>query len=331
MKPLARYASLANYADLTRSLGGDPVSLMRDVGLDPAGIAVQDRWVPAGQICELLELTAAAVECDDFGLRLAEQRRLSNLGPLSLVLREEPDVRSALDMLIRHQRMYNEAVDTRVQIVDGVATVRVAIKLERLTADRQSVDLATGVVFGFLRSLIGSTWTPIAVSSAHPAPADLTAAVRLFGGTARYDRDFDGVVLHEADLERPNIAADAQLRSYARSLISVSSPTERSAVERTRELIEMLLPTGRCSADQVARSLGVDRRTVHRHLAAEGSSFSREVDQVRTELARHLVAGRRYQIAEVGRMLGFETAGNFSRWFRSRFGASPREFRKRNS
>jgi hypothetical protein len=44
-----------------------------------------------------VEISAAASGRDDFGLRLAGFRRLANLGPLALAIREEPDVRSALD------------------------------------------------------------------------------------------------------------------------------------------------------------------------------------------------------------------------------------------
>ncbi|MEB3035227.1 AraC family transcriptional regulator ligand-binding domain-containing protein, partial [[Mycobacterium] nativiensis] len=102
MKPLARYASLYGYADLTRSLGVDPIPLLRERGLDPASLNLQDRWLPAVTVAELLEKTAAVSGCDDFGLRLAERRRFANLGPLSLAVREEPDVRSALHMLARY-------------------------------------------------------------------------------------------------------------------------------------------------------------------------------------------------------------------------------------
>ena len=94
MKPLARYAALNGYADLSRSLGTDPSELLRRCGLDPAGLALPDRWVPAVAVATLLERSAQASGQDDFGLRLAERRRFSNLGPLSLVIREEPDVRS---------------------------------------------------------------------------------------------------------------------------------------------------------------------------------------------------------------------------------------------
>ncbi|GAA4749262.1 AraC family transcriptional regulator [Gordonia alkaliphila] len=328
MKPLARYGSLANFVQLTRSLRLDPNLLMRSVGLDPGGVAVQDRWVPAEAIIELLELTADQAHKPDLGLRLAELRRLSHLGPLSLVLREEPDVRSALTLLARHERMYNESLRTLVTVHDGVADIRVELDVGHPIADRQSTDLAVGVLFSLIRELAGDSWRPLSVSFAHPPPEDDTTARRIFGGLARYHRDFNGLTVAEADLDRPVSQSDPQLREYSRRILSELDPgAAPSTTVRTRELVEMLLPTGRCTVDQVASSLGVDRRTVHRRLAAEGASYSSVVDDTRAALAEHLVAAQRYSFTDVAMMLGFSSPSNFSRWFRGRFDCTPRQWR----
>jgi hypothetical protein len=128
--PLARYASLNNFVELTRSLGLDPAAMVREAGLDPAGLDAQDRWAPAGAIAELLERAAAASGCD-FGIRLAELRRFSNLGPLSLVVREEPDVRSALRILRRYEHLYNEALHIHLAEADAAATIRIGSTCRR--------------------------------------------------------------------------------------------------------------------------------------------------------------------------------------------------------
>jgi AraC-like DNA-binding protein len=98
-------------------------------------------------------------------------------------------------------------------------------------------------------------------------------------------------------------------------------------VTRVRELIEHLLPTGRCSIAQVARSLGVDRRTVHRRLAESGETFSSLVTVVRVELAERLVPNSRRSLTEIAVQLGFSEPSAFSRWFRGQFGCSPKEWR----
>ena len=118
--PLVRYAFLSGYATLCDSLGLDWAAIMRSAGLDPAGLAVQDRWIPATAVAEVLEVSAAASEREDFGLQLVQFRRLANLGALTLVIREEPDARSVLELLIRYAHTYNQAIRIRLAEADGL-------------------------------------------------------------------------------------------------------------------------------------------------------------------------------------------------------------------
>lgn len=134
------------------------------------------------------------------------------------------------------------------------------------------------------------------------------------------------------DLDTVNPVSDPQLRTYARSYFeSVADTRDATVLNRVRELIEVLLPTGRCSVDQVARSLSVDRRTVHRHLADSGETFSSLVNATRTQLAEQLVANPHRSLTDVSQLLGFSAPSAFSRWFRERFGRSPRAWRNQQS
>src|SRR5215212_3967986 len=110
MRPGARCATLHGFPELCRSLGVEPGPLLTALGLDEAAPAEPDRWVPAAAVAELLERSAAESGRDDFGIQLARRRRWSTVGPLSVVLREEPDLRSALTLLLRYEYTVNEAV-----------------------------------------------------------------------------------------------------------------------------------------------------------------------------------------------------------------------------
>lgn len=327
MKPLARYAALNGYVDLARALGLDPRPLMKGAGLDPAGLGQQDRWIPAAAIARLLEGSATASGRQDFGLQLAERRRFANLGPLSLVIRDEPDVRSAVRLLMRYERTYNESLRLHLSEANGVATIRVALDFGELLEARQSLELAVGVLHRLLRGFLGARWHPLAVCLPHPAPRDQDTHRRVFGPGTRFDHEFAGIVCYTADLDSPNRMADPQLRPYAQHLLdSLAARDEATMLDRVREVIELLLPTGRCSADQVARSLGVDRRTVHRHLAGGGQTFSSLVDGIRVQLAIRMVQNRGRPLTEVAQLLGFSSPSNFSRWFRGRFGCAPSQW-----
>ncbi|MEV4649571.1 AraC family transcriptional regulator [Saccharopolyspora sp. NPDC049357] len=328
-KPLARYAALTGYIEVSRTLNIDPIQLLRAVGLDPSSLDLQDRWVPAASVVRLLELSSAATGRPDFALKLAEHRRLSTLGPLSVSIREEPDARSALRMLIRYQHMYNEALRIRMTEREGLSTIQASIELSEPMAARQSIELALTVIHQLLRNLLGDQWHPVSVCFEHSRPADDSTHRRMFGAPLGFDHNFSGIVTYTSDLNEPNRLSDPGLRSYARQFLDTLSTPEEPMIEgRVRELIELLLPTGRCSIDQVARSLGVDRRTIHRHLAKSGQTFTSILDTTRAELANRLVTGERYSFTEISEMLAFSTSSSFSRWFHQRFGTSPRGWRK---
>ena len=102
MRDTIRSATLIGYAELARSVGLDPHRLMRKCGLNPSCLSDPDLRIDAASVAKLLETSAAESQVEDFGLRLSTARRLSNLGPFSLVVREETTARRALETLGRY-------------------------------------------------------------------------------------------------------------------------------------------------------------------------------------------------------------------------------------
>jgi AraC-like DNA-binding protein len=95
-----------------------------------------------------------------------------------------------------------------------------------------------------------------------------------------------------------------------------------------RQLVMALLPGGGCTAALVARHLGVDRRTLHRHLAAQGQSFSSLLQGLRCDwVERHLKQGQ-LPLADCATLLGFGSQSAFAYWFRCQFGCSVSQWRR---
>ncbi|MGN9804957.1 AraC family transcriptional regulator [Micromonospora sp. L32] len=332
LRPSIRYASLSGYLELALSLGLDPGALMRSIDLDPADLAIPDKWVPATRVARLLELSARASGHEDFGLRLAEYRQPSTLGPLSLVLRDEPDLRSALGLLMRYEHSYNEAIRIRLSEVNGLATVRLWLELGEPVPSRQGEELAVAALYGIIRDFLGPTWRPLSVCFSHGAPADVDTHARLLGDRLHFGHDFTGLVMYARDLDARNAAAQQDGRAQAtQALRSLAARSGADTSHRVRELVEVLLPTGRCSADEVARAMGLDRRTLHRHLSRADETFTTIVDSTRAGLAERYLANDRYSMTEISELLGFAAPSAFTRWFRHRFGDSPSQWRARRS
>ena len=64
----------------------------------------------------------------------------------------------------------------------------------------------------------------------------------------------------------------------------------------------------------------IDRRTVHRHLARSGETFSSLVDDVRAELAESYLESGKGSPTDVADLLGFSALSAFSRWHKRHFG-----------
>jgi AraC-like DNA-binding protein len=88
-----------------------------------------------------------------------------------------------------------------------------------------------------------------------------------------------------------------------------------------------LLPDGVCTVERVAQHLGMDRRTLHRRLAAEGLTFSGILDDTRRNMAVSLLSGSDRPLQSVADLLGFSSLSAFAHWFRRKFAQSASAYR----
>lgn len=326
MSQLVRSASLSGYDQLARSLGLNPSRMAAAAGAPRAAFDDPDLKISGEAVARLLEASARLSGRWDFGLRLAETRRLSNLGPVGLVARDQSTLRKALEVIGQFMWLHNEALTLTLVEADDLAIVGITIATAGRAVSVQAVELSLAVLFALLRSLFGPGWRPDAVLLRHPPPQDIATHVRVFGVRPEFNQSADGVVIRRADLDAPIADADPAMATQAERYVMLAASTRpRSMRDRVGELIVLLLPTGACSADRVAAHLGLARRTLYRRLAAEGAAFQDLVDERRRELILSLLSAGR-PLAEVADLAGFSASSGLSHWFRRHFGRPPREF-----
>jgi AraC-like DNA-binding protein len=327
---LIRSASLTNFAEIARKAGLDPARLLSEFGLPQRCLREPDLKVPIDSVRQLLEASAERSGLEAFGLLMAETRQLSNLGPVGLLVREQPTLRLAIEALARYSRKLNEALFLTIEESGDVVVLREVLIVGHAGPVRQATELAIGVAFRMLRTLLGPDWKPRRVCFAHDQPSNRSVHERVFGRRVEFGHDFNGIVCSKADLAAPNPNADPAMARYARQMLDadpVAQMPEASA--QVRELVVRLLAGGRCTITLVAQHLGVDRRTIHRRLAGEQQTFSAIVDAVRRELAVRYMKDRQRSLADVSSLLGFAAPSGFSRWYRRQFGGSASEHRSR--
>ena len=244
MTALIRSAVLTSFTDVAASCGLDARALLVDAGLPQRCLDEPDLKVPARAVAHLLELAAQRGHEPAFGLRLAESRRLSNLGPLGLLVRDEPTLRDALEAVMHHIHVHNEALTIGVEQHSNLVVVRLELTVEGRASLRQSTELAVGVTFRVLQIFMGASWQPRLVCFTHPKPASLRVHRRLFGRAVEFGHQFNGIVCNAADLDVPNPGADAVMVRYAQRLLEQTLDTSSRMSDRVRQLVVLLLPRG---------------------------------------------------------------------------------------
>lgn len=329
MTDFLRSAVLTGYADVARSVGLDPYQMLRDVGLSQACLVDLDMRVSSAAVRRLLEDSAALSGVENFGLRMARTRRLSVLGTLGMVVRDAPTVRNVMQLISANMRLHNEALALSLEEAQGVAILQEHLLVHDLAANRQSIELALGAVMPILRFFLGEDWVPRRVCFVHQAPKDDSLHRQLFGPVLEFGAEFYGIICSSADLDRPVKSADPVMARYARTQLEqahrLSDPT---TVQEVRQLVVMLLAKGQCTVVQVARQLGVDRRTVHRQLLKEGVTFSALVNEVRKDLSLRYLQSTQRPLTDIAALLGFSGSSAYSRWHQMQFACAASALRR---
>lgn len=328
MPLMVRAASLTGYAELARSIGLDAGKMLREAGLDRSCLSNPDQKIPCDALTALLENSAAAAYVFDFGLRLSEGRRLSNLGPIALAIRDAPTIREAVKIATRYLPLQSEALMLSFEVSGDVTFLKYDVLADARLPGRQRTEMGFTALYGMISQIAGAHWRRPRVWFSHSAPANLASHLRIFGPWVEFGRDCNALVFDTTDLDRPLDSSDPAMTSHVQQYLDpLLAQVNLSLAEKTKRLVHDLLISGRASADLVASGLGLSRRTLHRQLTEDGETFSSIVDAVRKDLVARRLSDEGVSLTDLAYQLGFSAPSGFSRWFRTEFGCSPTSWR----
>jgi AraC-like DNA-binding protein len=165
----------------------------------------------------------------------------------------------------------------------------------------------------------------------HARPADTLRHERLFRCELVFGSTVTQLVMSTKALDRVMPQADAGLRSLLEQradAMLARLPQSSGYAEQVLSLADSELRT--ISADHISGRLGVSERTLHRRLAAEGTSYRELIERARKAAAlRYLEQPR--SLEEVADLLGYASTQSFQRAFRRWTGTSPGSYQRQLS
>jgi hypothetical protein len=226
------------------------IAVVRDFGLDAAAILTEAGWspgllddpdnvVPFSAMCRLMYVAAARTEGSHFGLLVGAKAGLSVLGALGFISRSAPDVRSALELLIRHFAHHATGAAASFEEEGEVARLGHRILRPEVPGSIHMNAGALAVGFQLMRVLCGPYWRPLETSFAFQRPADELPYRDLFGDRVRFEASGSALSFSASWLDCEIVGADPELLRVLLPMVSVvKTPNDRDLRDEVCGVLE---------------------------------------------------------------------------------------------
>ena len=152
-----------------------------------------------------------------------------------------------------------------------------------------------------------------------------------FGCEVRFDANADEAVFSASSLNVPIVGADPYLNQvlvkYCEEALAHRRPARNALGPRVENAMATLLPHGKAQASEIARRLGMSKRTLARRLASEGLTFATVLRHLRSDLAKRHLADRDLSVSKIAWLLGYRDVSTFTNAFKRWTGKPPRAIR----
>jgi AraC-like DNA-binding protein len=232
--------------------------------------------------------------------------------------------------LARYSGLTNEGVRITCHEGKDITVKFEYVGVSRLS-DRHQIECVVVILLRLCRLLTGLSLSPTGVKLAHrrtELPAEIKKA---FGCEVSFGSAVDEVIYPRTADSTATVNADSHLNSllvrYCDEALSrrrVQSGAWRLRVENA---IVPLLPHGQAKTEEIAKRLGVSKRTLSRLLASEGCTFFGILDAMRLDLAKSYLREQNLQNSEVAWLLGFGEVSAFTHACKRWTGKTPTQLR----
>jgi len=198
-------------------------------------------------------------------------------------------------------------------------------------SDRHQIEFCMFAVLRVCRLLTGQNLVPQHFSIAHHRSEVASEMTRFVGTKVEFGADTDEFALNANARELPLIHADAYLNNLLLKNCEAALADRRGEMSQLRTRVEnaisSFLPHGRVLVEDVARNLGMSKRTLARKLEDDGLNFSEILQQLRRDLAVRYLGDRKLHVSKIAWLLGFNEVSAFTHTFKRWTGKTPSQMR----
>lgn len=322
--PPSVIAGLTSYA---REHGVDTSRWFAGTRVTAEQCEAPDTRISLYQAAQIIRRAVDTFPAQPLGLLMGTRDSLVAFGLLGVAIMSAETLADAMPIAMEHHQTAGSLVDLTIELnddelVNGLYERYPAADLLPFLAE----ECFAAIVL-IIRTALNEDVKPLRLELAYPPPAYAAAYRRFFGCPIYFDADVNRLALPTAILARrlprhnpANLAASLVALSHERIL------DERTTTDLVASLERLLDAThgARITMSQAAHCLHVSERTLRRHLATAGETFTAIRERVLERRARALLTDPRHlPLAAIAEDLGYRDSREFRRAFRRWTGTTP--------
>jgi len=257
---------------------------------------------------------------------------VSDLGILAYAIASSRNLKQALDVMVRFNRLTTRSFDLAMLEASDRACIRHGIRPAYL---RHQVEIAeesvTGIWNVFTKLLPESTdFTALELHFSFPSPSYAVRYEEIFRCPVFFEQAETALWFPRDWLELSLENADDTLARLAQGLceeILASLGPSVAVIENVREALLSRPQSHLMSLQETADALFTSPRSLARHLAEAGSSFREISGEIRMQLARQYLQRSTLPPKQIAHLLGYSQPAAFYRAFKKWHDRTPSQCR----
>ncbi|MEN4984089.1 AraC family transcriptional regulator [Acinetobacter modestus] len=263
------------------------------------------------------------------GLHVGQTITARHLGILGSVLLACDTLGTALVRFERYQRLIFDVIPAKIEV--GSDYVDLSWNISEYQTGRLADETGFTLLVQFCRDLVRGKTKIKEVHFVHSPPVDIQPYEEYFGCPVLFGQSIPLIRFDHEMLQLPLKSSDGAiveiLDKHADQLLA-NLPHIEEIIDQMRKHIAYMLNQGEPNINELAERLHYSRRTLQRRITEAGTSFRKELNFVRYELAKSYLKDPRLQIVEIALLLGYSEHAPFTRAYKEWSGKTPQQERE---
>lgn len=324
--------SLQGLDEILYHFSVNPKNFLAEFDLTPHDLGKEGIYISYSDYAQILQSASKECNAPHLGLLLSHTRThsISSKGVFGILIKLCDSVGAALEAIIKYYNVISEGATYELKTDGPHAWFIRNGRFPRLKNNRILQDLSI-LDFNkvFIRT-IGPQWKPEKILFTYPEPHQRKVYDDILACPIEFDAGIQAIQFPSAILDQELNPSSSILNQLMQDFVSLSHPTKKSFREVVSAAIDILLPSGVCGANSIARLFDLHPRSLRRRLLKDDLTFAKLLEERRRKHAQFFLKETNMTINEISIALGYGAPEAFTRAFQRWFKLLPSHWRQQH-